>query len=178
LFQDCLTTVQQVIVATLDRLETTIAVQVSIHKKEGEISDAITLTIISLLQNQIIGVDDSNAHAELQSNLLSVLTVCIHFTHLCSSSTLINFYIPQSCIRKLSTGVSVVSDRVMTVLLQMLSTASKQSSITEDVFLAVGSLTAALDSDFSRYVEPFARHLYSALQNPDEHQVGDILSEK
>ncbi|CAO3657774.1 unnamed protein product [Umbelopsis ramanniana] len=124
---DCLTTVQQVIVATLDRLETTIAVQ-----------------------NQIIGVDDSNAHAELQSNLLSVLT---------------------SCIRKLSTGVSVVSDRVMTVLLQMLSTASKQSSITEDVFLAVGSLTAALDSDFSRYVEPFAPHLYSALQNPDEHQL-------
>lgn len=59
----------------------------------------------------------------------------------------------------------------MTVLLQMLSTASKQSSITEDVFLAVGSLTAALDSDFSRYVEPFAPHLYTALQNPDEHQV-------
>lgn len=53
----------------------------------------------------------------------------------------------------------------------MLSTASKQSSITEDVFLAVGSLTAALDTDFTRYVQPFAPHLYTALQSPDEHQV-------
>ncbi|CAO3677794.1 unnamed protein product [Umbelopsis vinacea] len=124
---DCLTTVQQVIVTTLDRLEATVAVQ-----------------------NQIIGVDEVNAHAELQSNLLSVLT---------------------SGIRKLGSGVSIVSDRIMTVLLQMLSTASKQSSITEDVFLAVGSLTTALDTDFTRYVQPFAPHLYAALQSPDEHQL-------
>ncbi|RUP05746.1 hypothetical protein BC936DRAFT_140503 [Jimgerdemannia flammicorona] len=125
--KDCYDTIKTLTVTSLDRLEVTIA-----------------------LQNQIIGIDDRNAHFELQSNLLSVLT---------------------NCIRKLHKEVIPYADRTMTVLLQLLNSASKQSTITEDTFLAVGALTTALEGDFNRYLDPFVPFLYAALQNHEEHQL-------
>jgi importin subunit beta-1 len=59
----------------------------------------------------------------------------------------------------------------MTILLQLLNSASKQSTITEDTFLAVGALTTALEADFTRYLEAFVPFLFTALQNHEEHQL-------
>ncbi|KAI8384226.1 armadillo-type protein [Radiomyces spectabilis] len=102
------------------------------------------------MENQIVGTDERMDHAELQSSLLGVLT---------------------NCIRRVSREIAGVSDRIMTVILQLLNSGNKQSTITEDAFLAVGALTASLEADFNRYVEPFMPILYQALQNPAEYQL-------
>ncbi|OZJ04304.1 hypothetical protein BZG36_03160 [Bifiguratus adelaidae] len=125
--KDCYPIVESLTVETLRRLKATIAVQ-----------------------GQILGIDERNAHAELQSNLLSVLT---------------------SCIRKLGSGMHPMADETMKTLLELLSSASRQSTITEDAFLAVGALTTALEADFSRYLDAFSTFLYAALQNHEEHQL-------
>ncbi|KAF7725991.1 karyopherin beta [Apophysomyces ossiformis] len=124
---DCIPTVQKVVLTVLDRLDTSVA-----------------------LENQIVGADERADHSELQSSLLGVLT---------------------NCIRRLSRDIASVSDRIMTVLLQLLNTQSKQATTTEDAFLAVGALTSALEADFSRYAEPFVPILCVALQNPAEYQL-------
>ncbi|KAI9255644.1 armadillo-type protein [Phascolomyces articulosus] len=119
----------------------------------------IALTILDRLdqtiamENQIIGADDRAEHSELQSSLLGVLT---------------------NCIRRLSRDIASVADRIMTGLLHLLNSTSKQSTITEDAFLAIGAMTSALEADFARYAEPFVPILCTALQNPAEYQLCSI----
>ncbi|KAI9593453.1 karyopherin Kap95 [Syncephalis fuscata] len=47
----------------------------------------------------------------------------------------------------------------------------RSSIVTEDVFLCISALTAALEVDFARYVESFVPFLCTALQKHDEHQL-------
>lgn len=105
------------------------------------------------VQNQIVGVDERNSHSELQSNICSVLT---------------------NVIRRVGGEIAPMADRIMTVLLQLLSAAPKHSTIQEDVFLAIGALTTALETEFARYLETFAPFLFSALQNHEEYQLCSI----
>ncbi|CAG8711793.1 9490_t:CDS:10, partial [Ambispora leptoticha] len=119
----------------------------------------LTVTIIERLevsitqQNQILGQDEKAAHAELQSNLCSVLT---------------------SIIRKLRTEVVPFADRIMTTLITMFDTQHKASTTLEDGFLAVGAMTTALEADFTRYLDAFAPYLYHAFSNHEEHQLCNI----
>ncbi|KAI8976845.1 armadillo-type protein [Pilobolus umbonatus] len=120
------------------------------------IVQGIVLTVLERLEttmameNQILDADDRASHSELQSSLLAVLT---------------------NCVRRLSRDISVVADRIMTVVLQLLNNQSKQATTTEDAFLAVGAMTSALESDFNRYAEMFVPILCTALQNPAEYQL-------
>ncbi|OLL24259.1 Importin subunit beta-1 [Neolecta irregularis DAH-3] len=100
------------------------------------------------IQSQIVGQDERNNHIELQSNLCSLLT---------------------NIIRRLASEIRPVSDRIMSILLQLLGSASKQSIVFEDVFLCV-----ALEVNFGIYLDPFAPYLYNALQNQEEHQLCSI----
>ncbi|KAG2208221.1 hypothetical protein INT47_006076 [Mucor saturninus] len=124
---DCINTVQRIVLTVLDRLEVTMA-----------------------MENQILDADDRASHSELQSSLLGVLT---------------------NCIRRLSSDISQVADRIMTVVLQLLNNQSKQATTTEDAFLAIGAMTSALDANFNRYAELFFPILCTALQNPAEYQL-------
>ncbi|KAG0057156.1 karyopherin beta [Gryganskiella cystojenkinii] len=128
--KDTFPTISALSVTILDRLEQSIA-----------------------LQNQIVGVDERNAHSELQSNICSVLT---------------------NIIRRVHKDIAVLADRIMTVLLQLLGAATKHSTILEDAFLAVGALTTALEADFGRYLGSFAPYLFSALANHEEYQLCSI----
>ncbi|KAF9115410.1 karyopherin beta [Mortierella sp. AM989] len=120
---------------------------------------ALATTILDRLeqsiavQNQIIGIDERNSHNELQSNICSVLT---------------------NIIRRVGGEIAPMADRIMTVLLQLLTAASRHSTILEDAFLAIGALTTALDSEFARYLETFAPFLFNALQNHEEYQLCSI----
>ncbi|KAF9971460.1 karyopherin beta [Actinomortierella ambigua] len=120
---------------------------------------ALTTSILDRLeqsiamQNQIVGIDERNSHNELQANMCSVLT---------------------NVIRRVQGEISILSDRIMTVLLQLLSSASKNSTIFEDAFLAIGALVTALDREFARYLETFAPFLFTALQNHEEYQLCSI----
>ncbi|KAG0004545.1 karyopherin beta [Entomortierella chlamydospora] len=120
---------------------------------------ALATTILDRLeqsiavQNQIIGVDERNSHNELQSNICSVLT---------------------NIIRRVGGEIAPMADRIMTVLLQLLTAASRHSTILEDAFLAIGALTTALEAEFARYLETFAPFLFNALQNHEEYQLCSI----
>lgn len=59
----------------------------------------------------------------------------------------------------------------MQLLLTIMGSASKSSTLLEDAFLTVGALTTAVDSEFRRYLDAFAPFLYAALQNHEEHAV-------
>lgn len=127
---DCIHTVQRIVLTVLERLEVAMA-----------------------KENQILNADDRTEHSELESSLLGVLT---------------------NCVRRLSRDISQVSDRIMTVVLQLLNTQSKQATTTEDAFLVIGAVTTALEGEFKRYTEPFIPILCNALQNPAEYQLCSI----
>ncbi|KAF5314247.1 hypothetical protein D9619_011781 [Psilocybe cf. subviscida] len=124
--------------------------------------DAITVvqtTVVTILQrmehllsiqNQIVGTDDRNNWNELQSNLCGVV-ICV--------------------IRKLNDGIQPLADRIMTVILQLIQSAGKTSTVLEDAFLVVGSMASALDANFAPYISAFLPFLYPALKAHEDTQL-------
>ncbi|KDR78361.1 hypothetical protein GALMADRAFT_224738 [Galerina marginata CBS 339.88] len=102
------------------------------------------------IQNQILGVDDRNNWNELQSNLCSVV-ICV--------------------VRKLNDGIQPLADRIMTLVLQLIQSAGKTSTVLEDAFLVVGSLASALETRFAPYIQAFLPYLYPALKAHEDTQL-------
>ncbi|KAI0270716.1 karyopherin Kap95 [Gloeopeniophorella convolvens] len=102
------------------------------------------------VQNQILGADDRNNWNDLQSNLCSVTV---------------------SVIRKLGAGIQPLADRIMTLVLQLIQSAGKTSTVLEDAFLVVGSLSAAIEVKFAPYIPAFLPFLYPALKAYDDTQL-------
>lgn len=100
------------------------------------------------MRAQIISTEEKLQFEELQSNLLSVLT---------------------SIIRRCGSDIRPVSDKIMTILLELEQSQPKQSMVHEDIFLTVGTLCSAVESHFAIYLDAFAPFLYSALANHQEH---------
>ncbi|SCV73049.1 BQ2448_6974 [Microbotryum intermedium] len=115
------------------------------------------------LQSQLVGADDRNNYNELQVNICTVLTVLRG-----------NLPCTQSVTRRLSRTIQPLADRIMTLLLQLISSAGKQSPILEDAFLAIGAITAALDEDFHPYLQAFLPFLVNALNSHEEYQLCSI----
>ncbi|GAA5883022.1 hypothetical protein JCM1840_004096 [Sporobolomyces johnsonii] len=105
------------------------------------------------MQAQLVGADDRNNYNELQVNICSVIT---------------------STVRRLSHEIQPLSDRIMTLLLQLIQSAGKQSPVLEDAFLAVGAMTSALESAFHPYLPAFLPPLVNALGSHDEYQLCSI----
>ncbi|GAA5923414.1 hypothetical protein JCM3775_007533 [Rhodotorula graminis] len=105
------------------------------------------------MQSQLVGADDRNNYNEMQVNICSVLT---------------------SIVRRLGREIQPLAHRIMELLLRLISTAGKQSPILEDAFLAVGAVTAALDSDFHPFLPAFLPYLSQALAAYDEYQLCSI----
>ncbi|KAI0045184.1 karyopherin Kap95 [Auriscalpium vulgare] len=102
------------------------------------------------VQNQILGVDDRNNWNDLQSNLCSVIV---------------------GVIRKLNDGIQPLADRLMNVIIPLIQSAGKTSTILEDAFLVVGSLAAAIESQFAPYISAFLPYLYPALKAYEDTQL-------
>lgn len=62
----------------------------------------------------------------------------------------------------------------MTLLLQLIQSASKQSPVLEDAFLAVGAITSALEQAFHPYLQAFLPFLINALNSHEEYQLCSI----
>lgn len=77
----------------------------------------------------------------------------------------------QSVIRKLGGGIQPLADRIMTLILQLIQSAGKTSTILEDAFLVVGSLSAAIEVKFAPYIPAFLPFLYPALKAYDDMQL-------
>jgi importin subunit beta-1 len=102
------------------------------------------------IQNQILGQDDRNNWNELQGNLCGVV-ICV--------------------VRKLNDGIQPLADRIMTLVLQLIQSAGKTSTVLEDAFLVVGSLASALESNFTPYIQAFLHYLYPALKAHEDTQL-------
>ncbi|GAA6025213.1 hypothetical protein JCM10207_001492 [Rhodosporidiobolus poonsookiae] len=105
------------------------------------------------MQGQLVGADDRNNYNELQVNICSVIT---------------------SIVRRLGSEMQPLADRIMTLLLQLIQSASKQSPVLEDAFLAIGAITSALEGGFQTYLPAFLPFLASAMGSHEEYQLCSI----
>ncbi|KAF8864619.1 ARM repeat-containing protein [Acephala macrosclerotiorum] len=99
------------------------------------------------LQTQVVSVEDKITLEEMQTSLCTVLL---------------------AIIQRLEKEINPQSDRIMTVLLQILSSAGVKSSVPDAVFAAVSGLANALEEGFAGYMEAFSPFLYNALGNQEE----------
>ncbi|QRV75010.1 importin subunit beta-1 [Ceratobasidium sp. AG-Ba] len=99
------------------------------------------------LTNELLNIDDRSNWAELQSNFCSVII---------------------SVIRKMGGQIKPLADRIMTLTLRLVQAAGKQSTILEDGFLVVGTMSSALGPDIQPYLDAFLPIIVAALKNHDD----------
>jgi len=99
------------------------------------------------LQQQVVSVEDKITLEEMQTSLCTVLL---------------------AIVQRLEKEIAPQADQIMTVLLQILSSAGAKSSVPDAVFATVSSLANALEEGFAKYMESFSPYLYNALGNQDE----------
>ncbi|KAG8835928.1 karyopherin beta [Serendipita sp. 399] len=145
---DVLRVVQQVVITILGRMETLLGLTVSCDPDvENLASDT--------LQNQLLGVDDRNNWNELQGNFCSIV----------------------SCVtRKLGSEIQPLADQIMTLVLQLIQIAGKQSTVLEDAFLVVGNMASALERNFHPYLQAFLPFLAPALKAHDDPQLCSVAT--
>ncbi len=76
--------------------------------------------------------------------------------------------VSQAIIQRLEREIKPQADRIMHVLLQVLSSVGAKSSVPDTVFATVGALANALEEDFAKYMDSFAPFQYKALGNQEE----------
>ncbi|WYZ39380.1 hypothetical protein EsH8_III_001294 [Colletotrichum jinshuiense] len=99
------------------------------------------------MQSQVVSVEDRIMLEEMQTSLCTVL---------------------QAIIQRLDKEIIPQGDRIMQVLLQILSTVGNKSSVPDGVFATISALANAMEEDFSKYMEAFTPFLYNALSNQEE----------
>ncbi|PHH83546.1 hypothetical protein CDD83_2974 [Cordyceps sp. RAO-2017] len=99
------------------------------------------------LQSQVVSVEDKITLEEMQNSLCTVL---------------------QAIILRLDKDIAPQGDRIMQVLLQILSVVGGKSSVPEAVFATISALSTSIEEDFIKYMDAFAPFLYNALGNQEE----------
>lgn len=77
----------------------------------------------------------------------------------------------QHVTRKLGSGIQPLGDRIMTLILQLITSAGRTSTVLEDAFLATGALCGALEGGFAPYIQSFLPFLWAALKNHEDSQL-------
>ncbi|GIJ83459.1 karyopherin beta [Aspergillus pseudoviridinutans] len=99
------------------------------------------------MQQQVVSVEDRITLEEMQTSLTSVLL---------------------AIVQRLETEIKPQADRIMHVMLQVLSTVPPKSSVPDVVFATVGAIASALEEEFAKYMDSFTPFLYNALGNQEE----------
>ncbi|PUU83694.1 armadillo-type protein [Tuber borchii] len=105
------------------------------------------------LQNQIVSPDDRITLEEMQTSLTVVM---------------------GSIVQRLEKEIIPQADRIMRILLQILSMLPPNSSVPDAIFGTVGAMANALEEDFTKYMEAFAPFLFNALNNQEEQQLCSV----
>jgi importin subunit beta-1 len=115
----------------------------------ASLSDVIIKRLESTipLQSQVVSVEDKITLEEMQTSLCTVLL---------------------AIIQRVEKEIAPQANRIMHILLQILTTAGPKSSVPEAVFATVSSLANALEDGFATYMDAFAPFLYNALGNQEE----------
>lgn len=74
----------------------------------------------------------------------------------------------QAIVQRLESDVKPHADRIMHVLLQVLSTVPPKSSVPDVVFATAGAIAGAMEEEFIKYMDSFSPFLISALGNQEE----------
>ncbi|CCH45624.1 Importin subunit beta-1 [Wickerhamomyces ciferrii] len=98
------------------------------------------------LQSQLVSNEDKSNLEELQSNILNLLT---------------------NIIRRVGSEVAPVSDNLMELFLKLLQAQQQNSSIEEDVFIAISALAGSVGQDFNKYMTAFLPFLTNALNQTE-----------
>jgi len=78
----------------------------------------------------------------------------------------------QSVLRKMTKeDVPLLSDTIMTALLQMFNSTNKSGSVQEDALMTVSTLAEVMGDSFIKYIDAFKPFLLMGLKNITEHQV-------
>ena len=67
--------------------------------------------------------------------------------------------------------IKPMCDRIMQVLIVIMQSSNKSSTVMEDACLTVGAVCSATEQEFLRYVDAVMPLLYAALSNHQEHSV-------
>lgn len=117
----------------------------SVAQLSGVILERLENTVP--MQSQVVSVEDKITLEDMQTSLCSVL---------------------QAIIQRLDKEIVPQGDRIMQILLQLLSSAGAKSSVPEASFAAISALANAMEEDFVKYMEAFSPFLYNALGNQEE----------
>lgn len=99
------------------------------------------------LRTQVVSVEDKLTLDEIQTSLCTVVMSIVH---------------------RLDAEVKPEADRIMHILLQILTTLNSKSTVADSVFAAIGALANALGQDFDKYMQSFGPYLFKALSNKEE----------
>lgn len=99
------------------------------------------------MQAQVVSVEDKLILEDMQTSLCTVL---------------------QAIIERLYKEITPQGDRIMGVLLQILSSVGGKSSVPEGAFATISSLANAMEEEFVKYMDAFSPFLYNALGNQEE----------
>jgi importin subunit beta-1 len=102
------------------------------------------------MQQQVVSVEDRLTLEEIQTSLSSVI---------------------MAIVQRLEKEVAPQADRIMQLLLNLLSNLGAKSSVPDTIFAAIGALANALEVDFEKYMQSFSPYLLNALNNQDEPQL-------
>ncbi|RAH79047.1 importin beta-1 subunit [Aspergillus japonicus CBS 114.51] len=99
------------------------------------------------MQQQVVSVEDRITLEEMQTSIISVIL---------------------AVVQRLETEIKPQADRIMELMLRVLSTVPPKSSVPDVVFATVGAIASAMEEEFAKYMESFAQPLYNALSNQEE----------
>lgn len=99
------------------------------------------------LQSQVVSIEDKMTLEEMQTSLCTVL---------------------QAVIQRVDKEIVPLGDRIMQVLLSILSTVGARSTVPDAAFAAISALATSMEEDFVKYMDAFTPFLYNALANQEE----------
>lgn len=99
------------------------------------------------MQQQVVSAEDRILLEEMQTSLISVIL---------------------AIVQRFEAEIKPQADRIMSVLLQVLTTLGAKSSVPDVIFATVGAIASALEDDFIKYMDSFSPFLYNALGNQEE----------
>ncbi|KAH7099422.1 karyopherin Kap95 [Auriculariales sp. MPI-PUGE-AT-0066] len=102
------------------------------------------------IQGELLGTDDRNNWNDLQGNLASVVV---------------------AVVRRMGREIQPLAERIMTIVLRMMQTAGRTSTVLEDGFLVTGTLAGALERAFEPFIPPFIPYLEAALRAHEDTQL-------
>ena len=123
-----------------------------IHNLSQMVLERISVSLSSA--NTLVGDDDRRIYYQQQANLCGLFTSIVHYD---------------------SVHIRANADPIMQTLLMIINGASKDSTVKEEAFVAIGAVAGAVEDQFIRYMEPLMSFIYTCLTNPEDYTVCAIV---